>query len=91
MKNGIYREEWTVVKNYIQFLHAVVYNIEDIEVISFDYELKSGEKNGLDIAQWLLAYYKMKRKKLPKILIHSEHAAGKIRLEQLFKSNGTAI
>lgn len=99
--NPIYLEEWTVVKNYDEFVKAIVNNIDEITHVSFDHDLADEhydpdfkhfaefgiyeEKTGYDCAKWMKEFYTEKGKELPIMFVHSMNQVGTENIINLFK------
>lgn len=96
--NPIYLQEWTVVRNYDQFVEVVSNNIDFITHISFDHDLAQehydpntwespmyNEKTGYDCAKWLKSFYEQMKTDLPTMFVHSMNPVGTKNIINLFK------
>jgi hypothetical protein len=97
--NPIYLEDWTVVRNYKDFVDAVTNHIDEITHVSFDHDLadihydpttwREGfvyqEETGHDCAVWLKDFYKEKGKELPILFVHSMNPVGTQNIINVFK------
>jgi len=97
--NPIYLEDWTVVRNYKDFVDVVTNHIDEITHVSFDHDLadihydpttwREGfvyqEETGHDCAVWLKNFYKEKGKELPILFVHSMNPVGTQNIINVFK------
>jgi len=97
--NPIYLEDWTVVRNYKDFVEAVTNHIDEITHVSFDHDLadihydpttwREGfvyqEETGHDCAVWLKNFYKERGKELPILFVHSMNPVGTQNIINVFK------
>lgn len=72
----IYDQEWTIVRDYLQFIAWITKNGLP-ELISFDHDLgEADERTGMDCAKWLVNYCLDNNLSLPKWAVHSANPAG---------------
>lgn len=91
-KNKIYFEDWSVVRNYNEFINCVeVFGVPSI--ISFDNDLsdvkndpKHIERTGYDCAKWLCEYCLDNKLIFPFYLIHSGNPVGKENIDIYIKN-----
>jgi hypothetical protein len=96
----IYNDDWTVVRNYLEFVKTIEilgipeavsfdHDLADVhyEKTSFDYDDEYQEKTGYHCAKWLIDYCINNKKELPTtILIHSMNVVGSQNIKSLFES-----
>lgn len=97
--NPIYLEEWTIVRDFDQFIKVVQKSYKEITHVSFDHDLADvhydpktwtesfvyKEKTGYDCAKWMKYFYISKKKNLPVMFVHSMNPIGTERIINLFK------
>lgn len=72
----IYKEEWVIVRDYLEFVDWIKKNGLP-ELISFDHDLgEADEHTGMDCAWWLVNYCLDNNCALPKWAVHSANPAG---------------
>ena len=96
--NQVYLLGWTVVKNYDEFVKAIIEKGMP-QMLSLDHDLcdlhyvkqppydEDTEKTGYDCAKWLINYCIDNQLDLPEtILIHSMNPVGSLNIKSLFDS-----
>lgn len=94
--NPIYLEgDWYIVKNYTQFVQAILKYAPDISHVSFDHDLADEhysqesqfyiEKTGYDCAKWMKEHYNNKGWSYPIMFVHSMNPVGTENIIKLFK------
>jgi len=82
-------KNWTIVRNYQDFISVVKNNFDKIQFISFDHDIDSwdvsgNELTGKDAADWLVNYCIDNNKILPDWFVHLDNTSGNKNIRQLF-------
>lgn len=78
---------WTIVRDYFEFIKIINSNLDSIKLISFDHDLAcyadGKEFTGKDAANYLINYCIDNNKKLPNWYVHSDNTSGKKNITSL--------
>lgn len=102
-KNLLYSEDWTVVRNYDEFVVVLSKNYNEITHISFDHDLADihydpstwndsfvyAEKTGYDCAVFAVSLYKSLNLPLPECYVHSMNPVGTTKILELLSKYET--
>ncbi len=80
--NPIYQHStWEILRTANEFKNFISFNIDEIELISFDHDIQDfsqgHETTGYNLIQWLVNYCIENVKKLPNVYVHSKNPIGK--------------
>jgi hypothetical protein len=82
--------DWTIVRDYFEFVNYINNNFDKINIISFDHDLaciRDGKEfTGKDAVNYLINYCMDNDKKLPYWFIHSDNTSGKENMKKLLLS-----
>ncbi len=80
---------WIIVRDYDSFVEIVHPNFDLIDLISFDHDISSYDKNtskeltGKDAAQFVIEYCMDRKKTLPDWFVHSDNNRGNENIRKL--------
>lgn len=79
---GNYPNDWKIIRNYFDFVKFVDENFEKINLVSFDHDIQSFDKNGKeytgkDAADYLVEKCLNTGNEFPNFIVHSANPVGK--------------
>ena len=75
-------KDWTIVRDYYEFIEIIDKSFDSVELISFDHDLACFDKNGQeltghDCVRYLISYCIDNDKEFPNWYIHSDNSVGR--------------
>jgi len=79
---NLYPKDWVIIRNYFDFVDYVDNNLKEINLVSFDHDISTFDKNGKewtgkDAADYLIERCIEKNVKFPDFFVHTMNVSGR--------------